>query len=305
MAENGEDLISNNNKDEIEKQEINLQFHFYLTFFAFIYLGSYFLPGIILMLFILLYFVPYFLQTTNFVSLFIELKPLLALTLMPLIIISCYLIHLFFIGLLTRWFWRFTEKKSPTKNGIIPRNVPSDTLNYYHIRSFVIKYGKYVFTKGLFPWLLNWYYNFVGSNKIGNGTTIEEEIVGDKFIDVGEDCYIGVNSAICSHTVEGTFGRIPYFEIKLGDNVTCTAFNIVGPGCDIQDNSYLLPLGSTGKNQTTKGNNYYFGIPMRKIFTKKIMEYLKISKEDLEKDKELRNRQKKLKEKMESDVLLK
>ncbi len=305
MTENVEDLISNNNKDEIEKQEIKLQFHFYLTFFAFIYLGSYFLPGIILMLFILLYFVPYFLQTTNFVSLFIELNPLLALTLMPLIIISCYLIHLFFIGLLTRWCWSFTEKKSPTKNGIIPRNVPSDTLNYYHIRSFVIKYGKFVFTKGLFPWLLNWYYNFVGSNKIGKGTTIEEEIVGDKFIDVGEDCYIGVNSAVCSHTVEGTFGRIPYFEIKLGDNVTCTAFNIVGPGCDIHENSYLLPLGSTGKNQTTKGNSYYFGIPMRKIFTKKIIEYLKISQEDLEKDKELRNRQKKLKEKIESDVLLK
>ncbi len=284
-----EPKINNTEEKKGEKeQEINLQYHFYLTFFAIIYLGSYFLPGIVFMLYFFLVFKPFFLDINDFFSLFTDLKPLLALTLMPLISIGCYLLHLFFVALLTRVFWRFTEWRCPTRDGIILRTVPSDTLNYYHIRSFIIKYGKNAFTKGLFPWLANWFFNFVGSCKIGKGTTIEEEIVADKYIDVGENCYIGVNSAICSHAVEGIFGRIPYYEIKIGNNVTGAAFNIAGPGCEIKDNSYLLPLGAFAKKQITKGNNYYFGIPARKIFTKKVMNYLKISEEDLEKNKNLK-----------------
>lgn len=287
MTENSEQSNSSNTQREIEKVDINLQYHLYLPFFSFIYFGSYFIPGIICMLYILLFFKPYFLDQPNFISLFTELNSLLAFLSFPIVIIACYILHLFFIGLITKLLWRFTERMCPTKNGIILRNVPSDTLNYYHIRSFIIKYGKNVFTKGMFPWLANWYYNFVGSSKIGKGTTIEEEIVADKFIDVGDNCYIGVNSAICSHLVEGIFGRIPYFEVKLGNNVTCAAFNIVGPGSDIKDNSYLLPLGALGKHQVTKGNNYYFGLPARKIFRRKIMEFLKLTQEDLDRDKAL------------------
>jgi len=277
-----------NNKSKFKRKDVNLQYHLYLPFFALIYLGSYLFPLIFFMLYVLLFFKPYFLENSNFFLVFTQLKSVLALLLMPFVIILSYLFHLLFVAILTKICWQFTEKRCPTKNGVILRSVPSDTLNYYHIRSFIIKYGKNLFTKGLFPWLSNWFFNFVGSCKIGKGTTIEEEIVADKFIDVGKNCYIGVNSAICSHTVEGIFGRIPYFEIKIKDDVTCSAFNIVGPGCELNESSYILPLGSFGKNQTTKGDNYYFGLPSRKIFKKKIMEYLQLTEEDLEKDERLR-----------------
>ncbi len=279
--------VSSDSDKDIEKQEVEFQYHLYLFFFALIYFFSFLLPGTIYLLYYLLIFEPLFLNTTKFFSIFTEIEPLLALIFFPIVAIICYLLHLFMIGLVTRLCWRFTERMCPTKNGIIIRNIPSNTLNYYHIRSFMIKYGKNAFTKGMFPWLSNWFYNFVGSNKIGKGTTIEEEIVGDKFIDIGENCYIGVNSAICSHLVEGIFGRIPYFEVKIGNNVTCAAFNIVGPGCDVKDNSYILPLGGFGKHQITKGNNYYWGIPSRKIFRRKIMNFLKITEEDMERDRKL------------------
>lgn len=291
MVIEAEDTISSDTSEELEKREVNLQYHLYLFFFIIIYFGSFLLPAIVYMLYYLVIFQPLVLENPDFLSLFTDLNSLLALILFPIVMIASYILHLVFIGVFTRLFWRFTEKMCPTKDGIILRSVPSDTLNYYHIRSFMIKYGKYVFTKGMFPWLSNWFYNYVGSSKIGKGSTIEEEIVADKYIDVGKNCYVGVNSAICSHVVEGIFGRIPYFEIKLRDNVTCSAFNIVGPGCDLGENSYLLPLGSTGKHQNTKGGNYYFGLPARKIFTKKVMNYLKISEEDLKRDEELRKKQ--------------
>ncbi|MHA1488015.1 MAG: hypothetical protein ACTSSC_12710, partial [Promethearchaeota archaeon] len=45
------------------------------------------------------------------------------------------------------------------------------------------------------------------------------------------------------------------------------------------------------KFNTTKGDNYYFGMPLRRIFKKKIMNYLKISEEDLSRAEELRIKQ--------------
>ena len=98
MANMNEDreIINPEKKNVEEEHEINLQYHFYLPFFAIIYLGSYFLPGIIFMLYLFLVFKPFFLENNDFLSLFIDFNSLLALVLMPLIVIGCYLLHLFF-----------------------------------------------------------------------------------------------------------------------------------------------------------------------------------------------------------------
>ncbi len=268
----------------IIKEDVQFQYFWYLIIFFTIYLISYLVPVIIFMTYVLFYFLPYFLETTNFLSLFINFKPLLALISMPLVIIGCYLIHLFLIALIARWFWGLTEKRSPSKSGIIPRNLPSKTLNYYHIRSFLLKYPKNTFTKGFFPWLVPWLYNFVKSSKIGKGTILEESVVNDKFLEIGENCYIGVNSALATHLVDGIFGNISYFKIKVGDNVTAAAMNLIASGSEIYDNSYLLPLASATKHSVIKGNGYYFSqgaLPLRKIFKRRIKNYLKIDPESL------------------------
>ena len=158
---------------------------------------------------------------------------------------------------------------------MIPRSAPSKTLNYYTIRSFIIKYPKNLFVKGMFPWLTNSMFNFVGTNKIGKNTTIEEQLCGDKFVEVGHNCYIGVNSILTTHLVEGVNGRIAYFKIRVGDNSTFTAKGCVAPGGNLGDHTYLLPFASAFKFSQLKGENFYFGLPLRKIFRKKIMNYLK------------------------------
>ncbi|MFX0076441.1 MAG: hypothetical protein ACFE96_13450, partial [Candidatus Hermodarchaeota archaeon] len=90
---------------------------------------------------------------------------------------------------------------------------------------------------------------------------------------------------------EGIFGNISYFKVVLGDNVTLAGFDTIGPGNELSDNSYLLPMAAATKHNKTKGNNYYYGMPLRRIFKKKTMEYLNISEEDLNRAEELRNRQ--------------
>ena len=203
---------------------------------------------------------------------------------MPLILIGCYLIRLYFLGVTTRMFWRFTEKKSPSKSGVIPRNYTSKPLKFYHIRSFLLKYAKNVFVKGLFPWFSKWLFNFVGSSKIGEGTTIEESVVSAKHYEIGKNCYFGVNSSIATHVVEGIFGNINYFKIKIGDNVTASGANQIGPGSEIHDNSRLLPLASCMKHSLLKGDNYYNGIPLRKVTKKKLNEILKVSPDQIKRN---------------------
>ncbi len=278
---------------EVPREKIKLQFHWYLSIFFIIYYLSYVVSGIIFMTYIIYIFIPNVLLVDNLIAVFTNLDSLLAFLALPLVIVVSYLSRLFITGLITRIFWRFTEKRSPTKDGIIPRNINSKTANYYHIRSFMLKYGKNSFMKGVFPWLATWFFNFVGTGIIKKGSTLEESVVTDKNINVGKNCYIGVNSALSSHFVEGIFGNIVFFEIKLGENVTLGGFNNIAPGCELSDNSYLLPIAAATKHNKTKGNNYYFGMPFRRIFKKKIMEYLKVSEKDLSRAEELRIKQEK------------
>ncbi len=297
-----EPAIVNPPKDII-REDINMQYSLYITIFILIYYGSWILPGFIFFIYINEFFLSNFLDVGSFFSLFTELNPLIALITFPLVLIGCYLIRLLSVGITTKIFWRITEKISPSKSGIIPRNIRSKAANYYHLRSFMIKYGKNIFTKGAFPWLSNWFFKFVGSSKIGKGTTIEESVGSDKFIDIGKNCYIGVNSTLASHLVQGIFGNISYFEIKVGDNVTTAGMNQLGPGCEIHDNSYLLPLASTSKHSILKGgHNYYFGIPLRKIFKKKIMQYLGITKKDIERNENIEQAIKELKERKKKKI---
>jgi UDP-3-O-[3-hydroxymyristoyl] glucosamine N-acyltransferase len=155
----------------------------------------------------------------------------------------------------------------------------------------MIKYGKNSFMKGIFPWFSNWFFNFVGASVIEKGSTFEETVSSDRNVHVKRNVYMGVNSALAAHLVEGIFGNIIYFKVTVGDNSTLGGFNIIAPGCELRDNSYLLPMAAATKYNTTKGDNFYYGMPLRRIFKKKIMEYLKITEEDLIRADELRKKQ--------------
>ncbi len=62
-----------NISNSIIKEEINLQLHWYLPIFFIIYFGSFLIPAIILMIFIMFLYLPYFLEITSFVNIFTNL----------------------------------------------------------------------------------------------------------------------------------------------------------------------------------------------------------------------------------------
>jgi acetyltransferase-like isoleucine patch superfamily enzyme len=123
----------------------------------------------------------------------------------------------------------------------------------------------------------------VGSSEVGKNSTIEEQICGERFTVLGDNCYIGVNSAFATHLVEGIFGNISYFKIRVGDNSTWSALNIIGPGTRMKHDSYLLPLASAAKHSRLRGERFYFGIPLRKASRRKIRKWTGLTKEIIEK----------------------
>ncbi|MFW9866862.1 MAG: hypothetical protein ACFFEN_12275, partial [Candidatus Thorarchaeota archaeon] len=141
--------------EDLIKEEIELNLKIWLPLFYVIYYCSYLVPGILFISYIVLFYLPYFLENRSFVSIFTNPYSLIASLTLPLVIILCYIIHLFVVALVTRLFWKYSEKRSPSKSGIIPRNIPSKTLNYYHFKSFLIKFPKNCFSRGPFPWFLN------------------------------------------------------------------------------------------------------------------------------------------------------
>jgi energy-coupling factor transporter transmembrane protein EcfT len=288
---NATSSINNQNSgNEIIKEEISLKLHLWLPLFFVIYFCSFLIPSFIFMTYIMLFYLPYFLEVSSFIALFTYWPSLIASLTIPLVIIICYLIHLLIVALITRWFYNISERKSPSKSGIIPRNIPSKTLNHYHFRSFIVKYPKNAFSRGPFPWLLKWMFNFVGTNKIGKGSVIEEQLAGDRFIEVGENSYIGTNPGISSHAVDGVFGNISFAKVKIGDNMTAAGFNCLAPGVNTGNNSWWLPMTGATKYNILKGDNFYFGTPLRKIFKRRVMEYLQISEEDLKKAEEFKEK---------------
>ena len=277
--------------DDLYRQNVQFQYHKYFGIFLCIYYGSYLIPVIVLVVYFFLIFKPLFLGVSDLIVMLTSFESLLILLSFPLVLIGVYFLHMYLIGGLTRIFWSYTEKKSPTKDGIIPRNIRSKTLDYYHYRSFMLKYGKNAFMKSIFPWLSNWFFNVVGASVIEKGSTCEESVSSDRNVHVKRNVYMGVNSALASHLVEGIFGNIVYFKVTVGENSTLGGFNIIAPGCELRDNSYLLPMAAATKYNVTKGNNYYYGMPLRRIFKKKIMDYLKITEEDLNRSENLRIKQ--------------
>jgi len=66
--------------------------------------------------------------------------------------------------------------------------------------------------------------------------------------------------------------------------------NAIGPGSEVSDNSFLLPLAS-GQKHIMIGKQgrfgYYFGLPLRKIFKRKLKDYIGLDPEDLERNENL------------------
>jgi len=249
------------------EKEMTIPFQKYITSGFFIIGASFIVPGFIFILYFYGFLIPNVFSAKFSFDLLLNSTILIYILLTPVIFIGIYLLHLFFVALFTRWFYKYVDKRGPSQ-GVFDRNLDKSTkaLDYYHFRSFLLKYPVFAFIRSPFPWLINWELKFIGSNKIGKGTIIEECYLHGH-IDYGKDCYVGTFSHISNHLVDGVYGseNLTYWGAKTGDKSVYNALIGGMPGLEVGENTTLLPLCTTIKFDKLGDNGIYGGFPAKKL----------------------------------------
>ena len=275
------DIFGKDHEKEIEEEtflrahttELSVPFQFYIVSGIIIAGFSFIVPGMIFFPFLFGFIVPLFLNNPFSISLLLDWNFYLNLLLIPLGLIAIYLIHLFFIALFTRWFYRLADERGPDQ-GIFDRNmeVSSTKLDYYHFGSFLTKYPIFAISRSPFPWLLNWELNFIKSNKIAKGTTLEETFI-HSHVNFGKNSYLGTTSHVTNHVVDGVYGEenLTFVGVEIGDNCVFSIHTGGLPGSEFGDNSTFLPGATTIKYDKVLGNAVYGGFPAKKLSKEEIL----------------------------------
>lgn len=248
-------------------KEMSVPFHVYILSGWWIMGGSFIIPGLLFIIFIYWFLIPHIFLTPFSLNILLNFEIFVILLFTPLILIGIYLLHLFFVALFTSIFYRFADYRGPAQ-GIFNRNLNEHwkALDYYHWRSFLLKYPVFVFLKSPFPWLLNWELKFIGSNKIGKGTVFEDCFI-HSHLNFGKNCYMGTFAHISNHMVDGVYGteNLTFYGAKIGDNCVFNALIGGMPGLEMGNNATFLPMTTTIKYDKMEDNGIYLGFPARKL----------------------------------------
>ena len=264
------------NSTRTEGHTLSVPFGFYVGA-GWITVGcSFILPAFLFYFFIFGYLVPTFLTVPLTFELLFNLNTCIAMFLTPLILIGLYLMHIFFVALITRWFYAYADARGPAQ-GVFDRNLSesSSVLDYYHLRSFLLKYPVFAVIRSPFPWLLNWELRFIGSNKIGKGTVLEECYI-HSHINYGKNCYVGTFAHNTNHLVDGVYGdeNLTFFGAEVEDNCVFSALMGGLPGLEMGKNSTMLPMCSTIKYDRLGEDGIYSSFPARRLTKEQIIDIL-------------------------------
>ncbi len=264
-----------NNNLRTDMKELTVPFHVYILSGWWIMGGSFIIPGILFFIFVYWILIPNLFIIPFSIKLLLKLDIILVLLFTPIIIIGIYLLHLFFVALFTAGFYRFADYRGPAQ-GVFDRNLNEHwkALDYYHWRSFLLKYPVFAFLKSPFPWLLNWELKFIGSNKIGKGTIFEECFI-HSHLDFGKNCYMGTFAHISNHMVDGVYGseNLTFYGAKIGDGCVFNALIGGMPGLEVGNNATFLPMATTIKYDKLGDDGIYAGFPLRKLNNQRLQQF--------------------------------
>ncbi len=268
--------VMNEDSLRADVKEMGVPFHVFIVSGWSIVGGSYIVPGLLFVFYFFVFLVPNFLVVPFSIEFLFEFKTIIIMLLTPLVIVSIYLLHLFFVALFTRWWYKLADTRGPAQ-GVFDRNLDdsSKVLDYYHFRSFLMKYPIFAFLRSPFPWLLNWELSFIRSNKVGKGTVFEECYLHSHLY-FGENCYMGTFAHISNHLVDGVFGEenLTFYGAEVGRD--CVFNALIGglPGLEMGNNNTFLPLCSTIKYDKISDDGVYMGFPAKRLNEKELKMFL-------------------------------
>jgi acetyltransferase-like isoleucine patch superfamily enzyme len=206
----------------------------------------------------------------------------------PLVFIGIYLLKMFIYACIAKFYlWGF-KLIHPRKELInaLPRGNTAKDVGIYYNRNFILRMIKWEFSKSMFPWLLNWMYNFINTNKIGKNCTFEDGYVCQEYLETGKNVYVGYGTVTTSHLLEGIYGALILKKIKLADNVCIGSRCAIPPGTEFNENSEMLWYSGVIKYQRVKPGVVYWGLPASRLTKQKYYKLIKLPKEFQDEKKE-------------------
>lgn len=258
------------NQEDLKKEgkDQKVPFHFYAITGWTIIGGSFILPGFLYILYIYGLFMPSVFSNPISLSLLFNWTVLMFCLITPIVLIGLYLLHLYFVALFTRIWYKLAKTRGPDE-GILDRNLDehSKAIDYYHFSSFLMKYPIFAVIRSPFPWLIRWELNYIKCVKSGKGTTYEEGAYIHSRIDCGRDCYFGTFAHITNHLVDGVYGteNLTYYGAKIGDG--CIFNALIGglPGLEVGNHATFLPMCSSIKYDKMGNDGVYSYFPAKKL----------------------------------------
>lgn len=254
-----------NPHQETEKKKQRLQYGWYFGAFLATFFVSYALPISLFLFYYEFVIFPVLIEGGSSGTSIVGSWPAFGTFLsLPLVVIGLYLLHIACNIFVVKGFIKWSGKYSPAREGVFERDFQESQaiLKHYHFRGFLIRYIKWKLSKSLFPWLVNWGLNAIGTVQIGKNVTLEDHYLAHEFFDIGENSYVGHGTIITTHVVEGVFGRIVLAGDKVGKNCTIGPGVIVGPDCTLGDDAHVLMRGALPKGYNLRAGNYYWGRPV-------------------------------------------
>jgi acetyltransferase-like isoleucine patch superfamily enzyme len=302
----------NNGTPETEKNILEPKYEYllYFSLFVFYYVGSLILPVLIGTFFLKELFVDEFLNfggirdwnsyfdpvlypIENSLEFFNVIKyaiPFAIFLISPLILIGLYLLRQFCSACIVKFYYyifNVIQQRRELKNVTLQEY---RDINIYHTRSFILRIIKWQFSKGPFPWLTNWMFNFIKSNKIGKDAVIEDGFLCSEYLEMKENSYVGQSTIVSSQTIEGKYGALTIRKVKIGENSVVGPFSVIAPGVEMDDNALALPFSGCTKNFKMKQNRIYWGRPATLIRRKKFEEFIQLPQKLRKKKEKLKGK---------------
>ncbi|MHA1340599.1 MAG: hypothetical protein ACTSRZ_10505 [Promethearchaeota archaeon] len=294
-------------KKKKKEKKAKLQFPVYITLWViYFYLGI-LLPLNLFFLYMLYIFIPKFIMIgyphnwntywyifkdplgviNAFMKVLSDPTGLIVFLTSPLVFVGIYLFKLFCDATIMKFYMWMLNKVQPRRQMINapPRGDTASDVMMYHTRNFLLRIIKWEFSKCPFPWLTIWMFNYIGTNKLGKGTTIEDGFICCEYLETGKNVYIGFGAITSSHLVEGIYGALTVKKVKLGNNVVIGSRSAVPPGTEMGDNSQVLWNSAILKFQKIKEGANYWGLPVSKLTKNRYKKFIKLPKEVEEKYK--------------------
>ena len=149
----------------------------------------------------------------------------------------------------------------PLRPGEIERHSSQEFVYHVYILHYLMLFYPLMQSHVLPVPLLRIYYQLLGA-RLGSNTWGPGTILDPPFVQIGDDCIVGMDAILCPHVIEGDL--LAHYPIKIGNKVTIGAGATILSNVEIGDGAIIGMRSLVAKGARVGAGELWTGIPARR-----------------------------------------